>query len=321
MNPIGGYFEWEFPPVKNHGLHDGEILLNSCRHSLEYILRGLNGVTNVWLPYFTCEVVLDPLKRLNIPYRFYHINRDLEIAADIALAEKEYLVYTNYYGIKDVYVKSLAKKYGNKLVVDNAQALFCKPRKECHQVYSPRKYIGMPDGGLAVTSVPDNSSALPEDISYGRCAHLLKRLELNPSEGYRDFQKDDAQLSICELSRMSAISHNIWASVNFESIKQKRRENFASLHNILGKTNKLNISSMGDFESPLVYPYWVENGKELKKKLISKSIFVATYWPNVFEWCKSDDLEYELADNVVCTPIDQRYGKDDMERILKEILL
>lgn len=316
---IGGYFEWEFPPVKNHGLHDGEILLNSCRHSLEYILRGLNGVTLVWIPYFTCEVVLEPLKRLNISYRFYHINRDLEIAADIALAEKEYLVYTNYYGIKDAYVRSLAKKYENKLIVDNAQALFCKPHKECHQVYSPRKYIGMPDGGLAVSSVPDNTDALPIDVSYGRCTHLLKRLELNPSEGYRDFQKDDEQLSNCKLSRMSAISRGIFASVNFASVKQKRRDNFAILHKVLRGTNKLTVPSMDDFECPLVYPYWVENGKELKKKLISKSIFVATYWPNVFEWCQLDDLECELADNVVCIPVDQRYGKGDMEGILKEI--
>jgi len=319
MPPIGGYFEWEFPPVQNHGLHDGEVLLNSCRHSLEYILRGLNGVTLVWIPYFTCEVVLEPLKRLNILYRFYHINRNFEIAADIALTEKEYLVYTNYYGIKDAYVKSLAVKYGNRLIVDNAQALFCKPNKDCHQIYSPRKYIGMPDGGLAVTSVPDNLSALPIDVSYGRCAHLLKRLELNPSEGYRDFQKDDEQLSNCELSRMSAISRGIFASVDFESIKQKRRDNFAILHNVLGKTNKMPISFMDQFECPLVYPYWVENGNELKKKLISKSIFVATYWPNVFEWTQPGDLEYELADNVVCIPVDQRYDKQDMERIIKEI--
>ena len=317
---IGGYFEWEFPPVKNHGLHDGEILLNSCRHSLEYILRGLNGVTLVWIPYFTCEVVLEPLKRLNIPYRFYHINRGLEIATDIVLAEKEYLVYTNYYGIKDTYVESLAKKYGNKLIIDNAQALFCKPHMECHQIYSPRKYIGMPDGGLVVTSIPDNSSTLPIDISYSRCSHLLKRLELDPSEGYRDFQEDDEQLSNSECSRMSAISRSIFASVDFESIKQKRRDNFAILHNALGQINKLAIPFMVQFECPLVYPSWVENGIELKKKLISKSIFVATYWPNVFEWCNTDDLEYELANNVVCIPVDQRYGKDDMERILKEIL-
>lgn len=317
---IGGYFEWEFPPVKNHGLHDGEILLNSCRHSLEYILRGLNEVVLVWIPYFTCEVVQEPLKRLNIPYRFYHINRDLEIATDIALAEKEYLVYTNYYGIKDAYVESLAKKYANKLIVDNAQALFCKPHNVCHQVYSTRKYIGMPDGGLAVTSVPDNTDVMPIDLSYGRCTHLLKRLELNPSEGYRNFQEDDEQLSKCELSRMSAISRGIFASVDFEFIKQKRRDNFAILHNILGRTNELAVPFEDLFECPLVYPYWVENGKELKKKLISKSIFVATYWPNVFEWCMANDLEYELANNVVCIPVDQRYGTDDMERVLKEIL-
>lgn len=319
MKPIGGYFEWEFPPVKNHGLYDDEILLNSCRHSLEYILRGLSGVTLVWIPFFTCEVVLEPLKRLNIPYRFYRINGDLEILVDITLAEKEYLIYTNYYGIKDAYVKSLAKKYGNKLIVDNAQALFCKPHMKSHQVYSPRKYIGMPDGGLAVTSIPDNSSVLPVDISYGRCAHLLKRLELSPSGGYRDFQIDDEQISNCELSRMSSISHSIFASADFASVKQRRRENFATLHNILEKTNKLNIPSMDDFECPLVYPYWIENGKKLKKKLISKSIFVATYWPNVFEWCKADDLEYELANNVVCIPIDQRYDDADMKRILNTI--
>ena len=143
---------------------------------------------------------------------------------------------------------------------------------------------------------------------------------MNPSEGYRDFQHDDEQISNCQLSRMSAISRGIFASVDFESIKQKRRDNFAILHNVLGQTNKLAIPFMDQFECPLVYPYWIENGKELKKKLISKSIFVATYWPNVFEWCKSEDLEFELASDVVCIPVDQRYGNDDMERILKEIL-
>jgi hypothetical protein len=76
---------------------------------------------------------------------------------------------------------------------------------------------------------------------------------------------------------------------------------------------------MDSFECPLVYPYWCENGSELKKKLIGQNIFVATYWPNVFEWAKQNDLEYNLANHVVCLPIDQRYGNEDMERIIKSI--
>lgn len=319
MKPIGGYFEWEFPPAKSSGLHDGEILLNSCRHSLEYILRGLKNVSSVWIPYFTCEVVLEPLKRLDIPYRFYHINEKLEIATDIELKENEILVYTNYYGIKDAYAKSIADKYRNKLIIDNAQALFCKPHKNSHQIYSPRKYIGMPDGGLAVTSIPDKSIKLPIDVSFGRCTHLLKRQELPPSEGYKDFQNDDEQISNCDLSRMSVISSNIFTSVDFDIVKEKRRENFSILHKILGKTNKLSIPSMNQFECPLIYPYWTNNGAHLKKKLIANNIFVATYWPNVLEWTKSGDVEYEVANNIVCIPIDQRYGNDEMWFILNKI--
>lgn len=319
MKPIGGYFGWEFPPAKSSGLHDGEILLNSCRHSLEYILRGLKNITHVWIPYFTCEVLLEPLKKLCIPYSFYHINKRLEIENDIELNENEILVYTNYYGIKDAYVKTLAKKYTNRLIIDNAQALFCKPHKGCHQIYSPRKYIGMPDGGLAITSIPDTSSKLPIDTSYGRCMHLLMRHELLPSEGYKDFQNDDGQISNCKLSRMSTISNNIFASVDFDIVKEKRRKNFLSLHEILGRTNKLSIPSIDSFECPLIYPYWINNGAALKKKLISNNIFVATYWPNVLEWTKFGDIEYEFASNIVCIPIDQRYGKDEMARIIGEI--
>ena len=75
---------------------------------------------------------------------------------------------------------------------------------------------------------------------------------------------------------------------------------------------------MDQFQCPLVYPFWSDNGQ--KKQLIDAEIFVATYWPNVFEWTKPSDLEYELANNVVCTPIDQRYSEEDMERIVKEIM-
>ena len=86
---------------------------------------------------------------------------------------------------------------------------------------------------------------------------------------------------------------------------------------MLQTENKLTIPSMDQFECPLVYPFWSDNG--LKKQLIDAKIFVATYWPNIFEWTKPDDLEYELANNIVCIPIDQRYSEEDMERIVKEI--
>lgn len=319
MKPIGGYFEWEFPANRSDELHKGAVYLNSGRHALEYILRGLGNVRCLWIPYFTCDVVLQPLNKLGIAHKFYHINENLELASEINLADGEYLLYTNYYGIKDSYCTCVAEKYGERVIVDNAQALFCKVIPGIHQFYSPRKYMGMPDGGIAVTKIADYSETLSSDRSFDRCSHLLKRMEMIPSEGYADFKLNSKKIAEAPLSLMSPISKNIYGSVDLDFIKRRRRSNFERLHKALSSSNCLRIPAMDDFACPLVYPYWHENGKALKKKLIADNIFVATYWPNVFEWTSPNDLEYELAERVVCIPIDQRYGFDDMDRIIEEI--
>ena len=315
--PIGGYFEWEFPVTTGKPLHSEAVRLNSARYALEYILRGLSDVKVLWIPYFTCEVVLEPLRRLGIKWKFYYINGSLEIASSIELDDGEYLLYTNYYGIKDACIPELARIYGNRLIVDNAQGLFCEPIAK-HQIYSPRKFIGMPDGGLAITDVADYSENLPKSQSFERCLHLLKRIDVGASGAYGDFQKNDDYISEDKLSRMSSLSSRIYDSIDFKRVQDARRANFKLFHEKLGESNRLQIPSMDSFACPLVYPYWT-NRNDLKKKLIENQIFVATYWPNVFEWCKPTDLEFELADHVVCIPIDQRYGKEEMEFIIKVV--
>lgn len=318
MKPIGGYFEWEFANAHDNALHGNSVYLNSGRHALEYILRGLSNVSAIWIPFFTCDVVLEPLKRLGIQWKFYCIDENLEIAEDIALQNDEYLLYTNYYGVKDAYVSRLVKTYGDRLIVDNAQALFCKA-EATHQFYSPRKFMGMPDGGIAVTSVPDVTGTLPVDCSYDRCSHLLKRVEMIPAEGYADFKANSKKIAEAPLSRMSGISRRILDSVDLDGVRLSRRRNFEYLHSVLGDANRLKVSPVDSFACPLVYPFWSDNGRLLKKKLIERSVFVATYWPNVLEWTKTDALEYEMADNIVCIPIDQRYGLEEMEYICLKI--
>jgi hypothetical protein len=318
MDSIGGYFGWEFPVTRNSDLHDGSVYLNSGRHSLEYILCGIGNVRRLWIPYFTCDVVLEPLSRLGILSEFYHIDENLEIACSIDLQEGEYLLYTNYYGIKDAYVREVVKKYGERVIIDNAQALYCTAVAQ-HQFYSPRKFMGMPDGGFAVTSLNDYSAGLPQECSFDRCLHLLKRIDMPPIEGYGDFKANSKKIGAAPLSRMSNLSRRIFESVDLDFVRSRRVGNFRILHEVLAATSRLSIPSIDSFECPLVYPYWFDNGSELKKKLIGQGVFVATYWPNVFEWAASADLEYELANNVVCIPIDQRYGVEEMKFIIKEI--
>lgn len=272
QKPIGGYFEWEFPKTRNFNLHENALLVNSGRHALEYILRGIGDIKKLWIPYFTCDVIFQPLVKLGIPYSFYNINSLLQLNSKIELSNDEYILYTNYYGIMDAYVHELSSIYGNHLIIDNAQALFCKAETKSHQIYSPRKFIGMPDGGIVVSPLPDTTSILPIDMSFNRCSHLLKRMELLPSEGYADFKTNSKKISEAPLGRMSPISKNILTSVKLESIKKIRQANFSFLHSKLISKNIMKIPMTDSIACPLVYPFWSENS-EIKKHLISKKYF------------------------------------------------
>lgn len=318
MKEIGGYFELEL--MDRGGFpHDDGILVNSGSNALEYILRSLGDVKCVWVPYFTCSIVLKPFKNTGIPYKFYHINQQLELSGEIPLAAGEYLLMTNYYGIKDAYISNLADKYGRHLIVDNAQAFYTKAIQGVPTVYSPRKFSGIPDGGIACGIDAGRIDTFDADASFDRCSHLLKRYDLGAAAGYDDFKLNDAVLATNSIKKMSRLTQALLRSIDHERVKNARMRNFAALHSTLEKSNQLNIDVGENDECPLVYPYWIPEGRKLKTHLIQNKVFCATYWPNVFDWCKPSDTEYLLAEDVVCLPIDQRYGEEDMTYILKLI--
>lgn len=314
---IGGYFELELPEGDLSRVPSG-TLVNSGRHALEYILRVLKDhIKTVYIPYYTCDVVLTPFRRTDVNYKFYHIDNSFEIAEKIDLGDGEYLLANNYFGIKDRYIGELSLKYGHQLIVDNAQAFYCNPTSGSNYIYSPRKYFGLPDGGIAV-SVTQLHSPLPDGYSSQRCSHLLKRIDAGSQSGYADFRANSHQLEKEPLTAMSELTKRLLASVDLDRAKSRRRSNFKTLHEALGSSNRLILPDLSDFECPMVYPYLSEN-EDLRKTLIDNNIFVATYWPNIFEWCSPDTLEYYFAGHILPLPIDQRYGSDDMQRIINTI--
>jgi len=87
MKEIGGYFELADYEQADNFPHKKGILLNTGRNALEYILRSIKKIKCLYLPYYTCEVVLEPINRLGIPYRCYHINSQFEIADSRSFTE------------------------------------------------------------------------------------------------------------------------------------------------------------------------------------------------------------------------------------------
>jgi len=309
---IGGYIPLELS--KGEVYYPNLIALNTGRNALEYILR-IRKYTAIYLPYFTCEVLLEPLKKLNIPYQFYHIDEDLDPVIDFEIGERSCFLYTNYFGIKTNTVKRLANELKN-LIVDNAQAFFCKPIANCDTFYSCRKFFGVPDGAYLNISAQLGLS-LKQDQSIGRFSHLIKSIDLNIEEGYADYIANNNLLCNNEIKKMSVLTEAILASIDYEKCADIRRKNFAYLDEHLGEENILRLNFSGD-DVPMVYPLLLED-PSVKQQLINQKIFVATYWPNVFEWADADSFEYFLARNLVSIPIDHRYTLADMNLIVKAL--
>ena len=314
QHSIGGYFSLELP-LRALEYHTGGVSVNSGKNAFEYIL-GTYGfrVKKVYLPYYTSLTMTKPLQTHNIPYEFYHINEDLELAKPIKVNDYEFIVYTNYFGLKGTYINQLAAEYGERLVVDNAQAFYDKPLSGINTFYSPRKFFGVLDGGYAYT-LGKKQFELENSISYDRMGYLLKRIDTSAEDAYFDY-KMNSILGEKPVQKMSKITQRILGSIDYDNVATVRRMNYSFLSDMLSVSNGLCLD-MGD-SIPLVYPYLCDD-IDLRKKLISEQIYVAQYWPNVLDWCNEGDLEYYLTTHIIPLPIDQRYGIEDMLHIISII--
>lgn len=115
---------------------------------------------------------------------------------------------------------------------------------------------------------------------------------------------------------MSALTHNILRSIDYERVEQTRTSNAKRLDAGLGENNLLTVKNM---TGAYLYPYFCADGEKLRKKLIERKIFVPVLWQNVLEDCDIDTAEYNFSKNMVPLPCDQRYTENDMDEVIAAV--
>jgi hypothetical protein len=314
MNPIGGYFELELGEVAEYHMH--ALRLNTGRNALELILK-IRQYEKVFIPYYTCDVILEPFKKLNIKYEFYSIDEYFQPLFNYGIINKnEAFLYTNYFGLKDVFITKLSAICPN-LIIDNSQSFYSKPLPGIDTFYSPRKFFGLSDGAYLYTDGQYNND-FDKDKSSERFNHLLRRIEDGAENGYSKYFQNEEALIGQPIKLMSNLTHRLLRSIDYEAVASKRRNNFNQIHNVLGSRNVIKIDFHDDFV-PLVYPFLYEK-KGLRRYLIQNKIYLAQYWPNVLNWCQDGTIERKYTQYLLSLPIDQRYSKNHMESIIKMIL-
>lgn len=316
MDAIGGYFELELQSGNHYHSGSNFVLLNSGRNSLEYILK-VNRYDKVYLPYFTCDVLLEPAIKLSIKYEMYHIDENLEPIFDFdKVQKKEIFLYTNYFGLKDDYINLLPRNNIN-IAIDNAQSFFSNPISGFETFYSARKFVGVSDGAYLFSNVIDKA-LIEQDYSGNRLSHLITRIDKSAEKGYNEFALNDASLIGQPIAKMSKFTASVLQSLDYDKIKVKRLENYNFLHAVLGDKNKFKVIKSNS-QVPMVYPFFT-NDLALRQRLLENKIYCAKYWPNVESW-NGNALECEMAEHIIHLPIDQRYSIEDMKKIIKLVNL
>jgi hypothetical protein len=312
MSPLGGYFELELR--KGEEYHKNAIRLNTGRNALELILK-VKQYKKVFIPYYTCDVILEQYNKLKNDYEFYSIDEKFEPLFNFyKIKGNEGFLYTNYFGLKDSFISTLSQNCKN-LIIDNSQAFYSLPKPGTPTFYSCRKFFGVPDGAyLYLVGVSEID--FPLDYSSERFKHLLGRIEFGAEAGYDDFKTNENNLIGQPIKLMSMLTQALLSNIDYDKVIKARKQNFLFLNEYLRESNQLELPVDHDFV-PMVFPYLTPNGKNLKQKLIKEGVFVATYWPNVIKDTKKGDFEYYLAEQNVCLPLDHRYGKKEMNNMLK----
>ncbi|UVJ45420.1 hypothetical protein NVV94_07625 [Pseudomonas sp. LS1212] len=315
---IGGYFELELG--KGSVLYPRAQAFNSARSALQAFLKCAE-VRRLFLPDFICPVMIDAARAAGIEVLRYEVDHRLELAGSPSLGSGDYLLYVNYFGLMDGYVlHTLAQQYPGQLIIDNAQALFSPPVLTVPTLYSPRKFVGVPDGGWLLNAPSVSPMPVAAD-SKGRLGALLGRLGGEPESHYADFIDVEQAIADDGLLGMSAVTSKLLASLDYPALCQRRTDNFQRVGQGLGELN--GFAGVADAPvAALCYPLLLDSAqraRQVRAFLLEQRIYVPTYWRELLNDPAAGKAARDLSERLLPLPIDQRYGANDMDRLVSTL--
>ncbi|PAU77900.1 hypothetical protein CK501_14515 [Halovibrio salipaludis] len=303
MQGIGGYFELEVPRAKTL---EPALTFQSARAAIASLCLQ-TGIKRVWLPTFLCNTVGDELQRVGIEVARYELQSDLTPELRLTVDTDEAALIVNYFGVCGAQVEQALKQLPpNRCIVDNSQAYGAPPSDCLGTVYSCRKFFGVPDGGLLMTTLQNVAEPVDfDEHSIPRCEHLLRRLDRDPEEGLSAYRKAEQSLAHAHHRSMSILTRRLLAGIDYQTAYARRRDNFRAVHRLLGGVNKLCFND-GAPTSPLTYPLMLDEGAaDVRVALIDHRVFSPIYWPELLDTGRCQAAT--LAAKIVHIPIDQRY--------------
>lgn len=301
-------------------------------------------IYNVVVPSYVCDTVIDPAINHNIPITPYDINLDLELTGDqlastIEVNHADVVIFHQYYGFETAStILPVIKEYRNKgvkFVEDRTQNMFStiKHLPVDYVVGSFRKWGAIADGGFCAKQTGNFCIDKPieqdeEAVKNKDRAFRLKYAYMESDKGSKDeFLKvyrvaEDTLDSEQHLYRMSDYSmYTFLNHFDVETVKENRIANYKTIYESISENKNICILTQKPDANhvPLYFTFVSDDRDAIQLMLRDQDIYAPIIWPRPTRMMQLSDTVEHIYKSVLSLPIDQRYGKDDMDRMAKAI--
>lgn len=302
----------------------------------------------VLLPDYLCLSIIVTITEAKLKYKFYRIDRNLNIDMDDLKKQVDdnvkAIYITEFFGFpfsKETIDELIAiRKEKNIIIIEDiTQTLFSRS-KDCmgygdYILCSTRKWIPMTDGGLLAARNGAQFKDIDLESGYNEAAYKQLLISLardyfneNPHKNnkfYLELEKEANSDRYADLTvrNMTPVSKKIMLNCNTEEFIKKRRDNYTYLYNNL--KNHPNIKVMGtplDSEDDIVpfgFLILVENRDKFCKYLAEHNIIGEIQWLLPKDYYEPGEDAIYLSDHNLMIHCDQRYGEPELEYIVKTI--
>ena len=291
-----------------------------------------NAITTLWLPSFLPPVVRELLPAIRVKHNIYHVNDDCSVATDfLKLAQPgEGVLSICYFGRATPrnLEKALLKRPDLFWIEDRAQALWPgKPSRANAAIYSPRKVLGVPDGGILVGKGAAAMQPAEEDNDSERAATaavpLLARFESGSFSGatrvmrtvYTDYQ------AVSPAGGPSRLTLAMLSRIPLREVMRKRKENWATLYAALAPYALWAVPkpSFAPYGFPMRMPS--STLAMMAQTLLANKGYACTReWTQLPVSAQTSIGTERLAARILVLPCDHRYGSAEMQAMAGELL-
>ncbi|UDM73882.1 aspartate aminotransferase family protein [Vagococcus fluvialis] len=316
------------------------VLTSSGRGAISLVLENIKPMNKlVLLPIYICESVISTFEKYNYTVLYYDLNEDFSPQLPM-LENIGVFFHMGYFGFatnESIFKEiEIMKQSGVIVIEDITHNLFSCLQEESNSHYyvgSIRKWLGIPSGGFVSgikelnikSDVQTNFVNLRIENFKLKKVYLSSKEELLKKVFLKGFSRAEAVLDKdSKPYKIDPKSFEIISNYSVEKLKRIRRQNYSYLLGKIGQCQNVQVVFEDIKKNITPLFFLIDAGKnrdELRAYLAANEIYCPVHWP-IAKQVESTIINYKIRDvysNMISIPCDQRYGIEDMERIVQVI--